>query len=312
MACNVGLARAKVARVSDDEWIEVLVPSPVALADGLANELVESVAAARSGVQVRKGVVVFWVKPDALEESLDQARACLRGLADSGWLVDPAKIKAGALAPEDEWRDAWKKYFHVTRLTRQIVVVPSWEKYQALVTDLPIVLDPGQAFGTGAHASTQLVLEHMQELVDANHPAPERVLDLGTGSGILAIAAAKFWPRTRIVATDIDPLSIRATNENAEINAVAAQIDVSTTALNDLTGDFPLVLANIQAHTLRDLRDDLLPTLAPGARLLLSGILSSQIEPLVEFYVASEMVELVAVRRSALNPDWSSAHLRRA
>jgi len=300
---------------AEQEWIEVVVPAKVVLADGLAAELVRAVEAARGGVQVRKGNVVFWVHPPALETTLEEVRSCLRGLAEQGWLVDPGKVRAGNLAPEEDWRDAWKKFFHTTRLTRQILVVPSWESCEPLATDIPIHLDPGQAFGTGAHASTQLVLETMQDLVDGGLLPPETVFDLGTGSGILAIAAAKYWPSTRIVATDIDPLSIKATRENADNNGVGDRIEVSTTDLADVTPRFPLVLANIQAHILRGLRDDLLKRLAPKGTLLLSGILTAQIRPLVDFFcdesAGENAVELVAIRESKLNAEWSSAHLRR-
>lgn len=295
------------------DWIEIVVPAKVALADGVAAHLVESVPAAKAGVQVRQGNVVFWVHPPDLETTLAEVRSCLVGLREQGWLVEPERVRAGNLAPEQDWRDAWKKYFHTTRLTRQIVVVPSWETHEALATDIPIHLDPGQAFGTGAHASTQLVLETMQDLVDGEvFPAPDRVFDLGTGSGILAIAAVKFWPEVHVVATDIDPLSIQATRENALNNDVSGAIDVSTTDLEEVQGEYPLVLANIQAHILRVLRDALLARVAPGGSLLLSGILSAQIRPLVEFYCESKIMSLVRIRESQLNPEWSSAHLRRA
>ncbi len=297
---------------AEQEWIEVVVPAKVALADGLAAELVRAVPAAQAGVQVRKGNVVFWVHPPDLEVTLSEVRHCLARLATDGWQVDADRVRAGNLAPEEDWRDAWKKFFHVTRLTRQIVVVPSWETHEALATDIPIHLDPGQAFGTGAHASTQLVLETLQDLVDEKTLAiPETLFDLGTGSGILAIAAAKFWPEVQIVATDIDPLSIKATKQNATKNGVAEQIEVSTTDLCEVRPVFPVVLANIQAHILRALRDDLLLRLAPGGTLLLSGILSAQIRPVVEPYCETGVVELVAIRESNLNAEWSSAHLRR-
>jgi ribosomal protein L11 methyltransferase len=295
-----------------EDWIEVVVGSSVALAEGVASELVEAVEAAQGGVQVRKDTVVFWVHPPDLEATIAEVRRCMQKLQGMGWNVDPDRVRAGVLAPEEEWRDAWKKHFHVTRLTRQIVVVPSWESYEAKDTDLIVDLDPGQAFGTGAHASTQLVLEELQELVDSpDYSAPETIFDLGTGSGILAIAAAKFWPGTQITATDIDPLSISATNENAEQNGVQERIQVSTTALTEIEPRFPLVLANIQAHILRDLRDDLLPRLQSGGRLLISGILSSQIHSLSDEYCKVEDIELVTIRKSKLNPDWSSAHFLR-
>lgn len=296
----------------NEEWIEVVVGTSVVLAEGLASELVEAVEAAKGGIQIRKGELVFWVHPPKLEETLAQVRVCLQNLEAAGWQVDPERVAAGALAPEEEWRDAWKKHFHVTRLTRQIVVVPSWESFTPEATDIVVNLDPGQAFGTGAHASTQLVLEELQLLVDSgSFPAPATLFDLGTGSGILAIAAAKLWPELEITATDIDPLSISATNENAEINGVSARIDVSTQALSSIEPRFPLILANIQAHILRDLKEELLPRLASGGRLLVSGILSSQIHSLCEDYGAHPDLELISIRQSKLNPDWSSGHFLR-
>ena len=297
---------------ANQEWVEVVVASSVALAEGVASELVQAVAAAKGGVQVRKGEVVFWVQPPDLETALGDVRLCLQALKNSGWQLDPERVRAGALAPEAEWRDAWKKYFHVTRLTRQIVVVPSWESYEATDSDLVVHLDPGQAFGTGAHASTQLVLEALQRLVDSDSDlAPETIFDLGTGSGILAIAAAKFWPQTQVTATDIDPLSINATNENATLNAVHERIQVSTTPLSEIEPRFPLILANIQAHILRDLRDELLPRLHSGGHLVVSGILTSQIHSLTELYCQQDDIELVAIRQSKLSPDWSSGHFLR-
>ncbi len=304
--------RVRELSETDPEWIEVVVRCSVVSTEGVANELIETVKAASGGVQVRKDSVVFWVHPPDLEDTLAEVRGCLRGLREAGWQVDPDRVDAGALAPEEEWRDAWKAYFHVTRLTRQIVVVPSWESYEQETDDLVIHLDPGQAFGTGAHASTQLVLDELQTMVDDKELAPPAtVFDLGTGSGILAIAAALFWPNTKIFATDIDPLSIRATGENAAKNDVQGRIAVSTTDLKDVEARFPLVLANIQAHVLHTLRPLLLPRLARGGHLIVSGILSSQIQSLVDVYCQQEDLELVALRRSSLNSDWSSAHFYR-
>lgn len=292
------------------EWIEIVVPCPVALADGLANELINHVDKAKQGVAIRKGEVVFWVTTDEVNSCLIETQKCLDRLKKEGWNVSPESAHSGVLAPEEKWRDAWKKYFHVTRLTRQIVVVPSWEEYTQIKSDLPIYLDPGQAFGTGSHASTQLILETLQELVDKHSiETPERVFDLGTGSGILAIASTLLWPDTTVFATDIDPLSIIATKENAIKNSVEDRISVSITPLEQVTETFPLVLANIQAHILRSLRDVLLPRIQQSGHLLISGILTSQIRPTCDFYTENSDVKLISIRRSALNPDWSSAHL---
>lgn len=297
--------------LTDANWIEVLVPAPVALADGVAQHLVRSVEAARHGVEVRKGSVVFWVAESAAEETLACTRRAVAELADSGWRVDPALVRAGAEAPEENWRDAWKKHFHVTRLTRSFVVVPSWEDYSAQPGDVLLHLDPGQAFGTGAHASTQLVLEELEALSDESGSFA-RILDVGTGSGILAIAAAKRWPSAAVLATDVDELALRAATENCEKNGVAERVRVSLDPLAKVEGSFPLVLANIQAHVLRPMRDELIQILEPGGHLVLSGILSSQIDALCSWYCESGELSDVKLRRSELDPEWSSAHLVRS
>jgi ribosomal protein L11 methyltransferase len=209
--------------------------------------------------------------------------------------------------PEAEWRDAWKRYFKVSRLTRQFVVVPSWEPYTPVEGDIAIDLDPGMAFGTGTHASTRLVLEHMQDLLDAGF-APARIADVGCGSGILAIAAVKCWPTATCLAVDNDPIAVQATAENAAHNKVGDRIASELTPITDVTETFPLVLANIQAHVLRALKTALVR--ATGERLILSGQLTPQAAPLADEFVA-EGLKLVEIRLSKDDPQWSSVLLSR-
>jgi ribosomal protein L11 methyltransferase len=211
--------------------------------------------------------------------------------------------------PESEWRDAWKRYFTVSRLTRQFVVVPSWETFEAGPDDLVIDLDPGMAFGTGTHASTQLVLEELQALGDSGVGAT-RILDVGCGSGILAIAAVKRWPDATCVALDTDPIAVDATSDNAANNRVADRVEASTASLGELAEDFPLVLANIQAHVLRELKPALIARTAHGGTLILSGLLTPQAEPLAGEFVAAGMRRR-AVRASTRDPEWSVVVLAR-
>src|SRR5690349_14878905 len=172
----------------------------------------------------------------------------MRWQAD-GLAVDPAKVRLATAMPEAEWRDAWKRYFKVSHLTRQFVVVPSWETYEPKPGEVTIDLDPGMAFGTGTHASTRLVLEELQRIAD-DDIGITRMLDVGCGSGILGIAALKRWTLATCVAVDNDPIAIDATLENAANNRVADRIEASTTSLDRIDEHFPLVLANIQAHVL--------------------------------------------------------------
>ena len=150
------------------DWVEIIVPATAALADEVAALLVDEVVLASAGTEIRGDEVVFWVARADAEAAIAAAQAALAGwdLPD----VDPAAVRQASAVPESEWREAWKRYFHVTRLTRQLVVVPSWERagFVPAVDDRIIDLDPGMAFGTGTHASTRLVLEELQHLVDAH------------------------------------------------------------------------------------------------------------------------------------------------
>jgi ribosomal protein L11 methyltransferase len=209
--------------------------------------------------------------------------------------------------PEAEWRDAWKRYFRTVRLTRQIVVVPSWDSHRTGPDDRVVHLDPGQAFGTGAHASTRLVLRICQDLADRG-VRPRRVLDLGTGSGILALGAAALWPEAEVVAVDSDADAVAVAAENVAANGAGARIRVSTDGLRELDGAFDLALANIQADVLAALAAPLVERVAPGGWLALSGLLSEQAEPTAELYRARGMA-VEQVRRDEEDAAWSAVVL---
>ena len=229
-------------------WTEVVVPVGAADVDDVAALIACEVAAAAAGTEQRGDEVVFWVAADAAAEALAEVRDAAHRWQAGGLAVDPARIRLAAAMPEAEWRDAWKRYFRVSRLTRQFVVVPSWERFTPGPDDIAIQLDPGMAFGTGTHASTRLVLEEIQALADAGAVAARtRVLDVGCGSGILAIAAVRRWPGATCAAIDVDPIAVTATADNAAVNGVADRIAASGRALTELGEAFPLVLANIQA-----------------------------------------------------------------
>jgi ribosomal protein L11 methyltransferase len=291
------------------DWVEIVVPVGAADVDDIAALIAAEVPAAAAGTEQRGDEVVFWVAADASAAALAEVRdACARWQA-GGAAIDPARARVATAMPEAEWRDAWKRYFKVSRLTRQFVVVPSWETYAAADGDVVIELDPGMAFGTGTHASTRLVLEELQVLADAG-ASPARVLDVGTGSGILAIAAVKRWPSATCAAIDNDPIAIAATADNAGMNRVGDRIHGSLVPCGELTEAFPLVLANIQAHVLRALLADLVARTRAGGTLILSGLLTPQAQPVADEFVAGGMT-LVRVRASTDDPQWSSVTLTR-
>jgi ribosomal protein L11 methyltransferase len=183
------------------------------------------------------------------------------------------------------------------------VIVPSWESHVAAPDDVVIDLDPGMAFGTGTHASTRIVLEQMQA-----RPRPARVLDVGAGSGILAIAAAKLWPGARAIAIDNDPIAVAACAENCARNGVSVACE--ETPVHLVPGEFELVLANIQAHVLYELRDALVARMAPGGAIILSGLLAAQAEGVVAAFEQAGCAR-AWLGPDAIDPQWAGAVLVR-
>lgn len=179
----------------------------------------------------------------------------------------------------DAWRDGWKAYFKPLRVGERFVVRPSWEPYAALPADLVITLDPGQAFGTGTHETTQLLLGALSGHVEPG----ARVLDVGTGSGILAIGACLLGA-SHVTAIDTDPLAVSATLENAAANGVSDRIAASDTDVSQIGERFPLVLANIEARVLVPMAPVLSERVADGGKLFLSGLLQPDMERMLAAY----------------------------
>lgn len=288
---------------SSSTWLEISVPVERGEAtDDIAGLIALELSDAAAGVEVREAEIVYWVPLERGETALAEARRAVAALAAAGQPLDARRVAMRPAVPEAEWRDAWKRYFRTIRLTRQIVVVPSWDTHEPAAGDRVIHLDPGQAFGTGAHASTRLVLEIMQELADAG-VRPRRVLDLGCGSGILALAAAALWPDAEVHAVDNDPAAIDVARENAAGNRAAIAI-----GLDWPPGAFDLVLANIQADVLTELAPSVVPRVA--GHLILSGLLREQVDPVAATFAAGGL----AVLRSAISredPAWGAALLAR-
>jgi ribosomal protein L11 methyltransferase len=174
----------------------------------------------------------------------------------------------------DAWREAWREYFKPLRVGKHLVVKPSWEPFEAQPGDVVLTLDPGQAFGTGTHETTRLLLAE----VEARVKPDVRVLDVGAGSGILGIACLLLGARS-VLALDVDPLSIDASHENAERNGVRAKLDAAQTPVAKITETYPLVLANIEARVLVPEARAIARCVEPGGLLLLSGLLHDHAEP---------------------------------
>ncbi len=175
---------------------------------------------------------------------------------------------------DHDWASDWQQHFPPFRVGNRLVIHPSWIEWPATGDEAVLTLDPGQAFGTGTHATTGLCLEALSEHFESPCP-PQRILDVGTGSGILAMAAAALGA-TAVVACDIDSDACRVAAENVEKNQLTHQIAITDNPLDAIPGQYDLVLANILAGENIRLAGALVEHLAPQGRLVLSGILIEQ------------------------------------
>lgn len=206
-------------------------------------------------------------------------------------LVKPCK--------EEDWANAWKAYYGIQRMGEHIVIKPSWLEYTPKEGDIILDLDPGMAFGTGLHPTTRLCLAALEEFVQPNI----NILDLGTGSGILAIAATKLGgPTVRVAALDTDQIAVDATLENVARNGLSDQISVgqgSAVAAKE-AGPYDLIVANILATVIIELSKSLYSLLAPGGIIITSGIFIERGDSVIE---ALEKVGL-PVRERRQEGDW--------
>jgi ribosomal protein L11 methyltransferase len=204
-------------------------------------------------------------------------------------LLGPGATVERRPVPAVDWVETWKREVRATEVAPGIVVAPTWDPYEARGGEVVIRLDPGMAFGTGSHASTRLCLAALA----AHPPRGQAVLDLGTGSGILAIAAVRLGA-ARVLAADIDPVATAAAAENVALNGVGSAVEVVTGDLAACEGTFDLVLANILAVPLVQMAEGIaarvravqIPGYA-GGRAVLSGLLVSEAEAVAAAYGAS-------------------------
>lgn len=190
----------------------------------------------------------------------------IRGLRAFGFEPEPFRVEHRSVQEED-WATAWKKYYKPVKVGRHLVVKPTWENYQPDPQDLVIEMDPGMAFGTGTHETTRLCLTLLEDIIQGG----EKVFDIGTGSGILAIAA-KMLGASEVTAIDLDPVAVDAARINAELNQVAIGV-VQGDLLDQTQGKADVIIANIIADVIILLSGQMETTLKKGGLLVASGII---------------------------------------
>jgi ribosomal protein L11 methyltransferase len=207
---------------------------------------------------------------------------------------------------EADWANAWKDYFFVHRVGQRIVIVPSWREaeYTPREDDVVLFLDPGMAFGTGLHPTTRLCLRAAEELVTPGM----RVIDVGAGSGILSIAAARLGAG-HVEAVEIDPMAASVCQQNVERNGVAVNVHVTDDTVHGAPDEpFDLLFGNLTIATLLDLQPLLALQLLPGGRAVLSGVLDERADELLDALRAAGWQH----ERTNREQDWVALFVRRA
>ncbi len=257
-------------------------------------------------------VIVKTYLPAGEADTADRQRQIEEGLWYLGRIYPLSEVVVQPLAEED-WANAWKASYHPLHVGRRFLIIPAWQTADVHpgADDVPLILDPGMAFGTGLHPSTQLCLMALEDVVRPG----QRVLDAGCGSGILSIAAARLGA-ARVDAFDIDPIAVTATHENAALNDLPIPIHVFVSAgpdetwtrgkvgqVSNLSDTWDVILVNILPHVIIALLEAGLHThLAPGGTMIFAGIIEER-EPEVRAALAEH--GLTVIRALGMG-DWVS------
>lgn len=261
-------------------WRRTIVEVPADLAEAVSELLADvsgtgveiAPAPAAADGSARERVIGYLAGNAAGDEQEARVRAALTELAvRHGASAGAVSVQSDELREQD-WGAGWKEHFHPFHVAPRLVVKPGWEPYAPQPGEAVIEMDPGMAFGTGLHASTRLAIGFIEEL--CAEAAPRRVLDVGTGTGILAMAAA-LRGAAEVAAVDNDPDAVAAARDNVSRNRLGGRVavggDLAATA-----GPFDLIAANITADVLQVLAADIVVRLAPGGALVLSGLLAGE------------------------------------
>jgi len=268
-------------------WTLVLLARPEEL-EILSAELFDLGAL---GVELQEPGMPLMPGTPPLPEGRGRAIAHFDDFAAASQAAQELHLEPPLEVPEQDWSTAWRAHHRTMQVGPRSWVHPPWE---GAPPGVAVTIDPGMAFGTGSHPTTSLCLERLDELL-AEVPGAE-VLDVGTGSGVLALLAAKLGAQ-RVVATENDPVALDAARAGAALNSVSSVEWLLTSDPGAAPGQFGIILANILLNTLEELAPRIFAKVAPGGRLILSGLLAAQKDAAVARYSALGMRTVTSKER---------------
>ncbi|MGB9700101.1 MAG: 50S ribosomal protein L11 methyltransferase [Thermodesulfobacteriota bacterium] len=214
-------------------------------------------------------LTAYFSPEGSFKEKEDKIRSYLADLCGNDFYNLETRI-----IPQEKWGESWKSNFKPVKVSPRLVVKPPWEKYSKQKGEIVLQINPGMAFGTGTHQTTQMCLKFLDKLMAQFSRRPD-VLDVGTGSGILAIAALKLGAK-KIQAIDIDHAALEAAQENAKLNKIHRGISFRLASPEQIGGKFDLVVANLLPQELMIVKDSLAGRVKPQGTLIISGFLKKQ------------------------------------
>lgn len=211
-------------------------------------------------------VIAYFPRTSDVRMIAEELREFVAGLPrqDGSFAVDSVEVE------DFGWADRWKEFFRPIKIGRSVTVTPSWEKWEAEEGETVIIIDPGEAFGTGSHETTRLCIELIEK--EFERAVPEKCLDIGCGTGILGIVMAKKGAK-KVLGIDIDNKAVLAANKNARVNSTETSFQAKNRPLKIIGEEFDFLTANIIAETLLSMISDISTLLGRGGRAVLSGIL---------------------------------------
>jgi len=284
-----------------ESWLHLTVYTSAACLDAVANFLIER---GSSGVVFKHRAVEAYFPNNHHADTLKRAI--------HGFVFDVVKLQGRSSKPRlswqiarsGDWENAWKRFIRPSRVGKRLWVTPPWLTPPKFRSRHVITIEPGMAFGTGTHATTRGCLEFI-ELVAELSESEFKALDVGTGSGILAIALIKLGAK-KVWAIDNDPVALAVARENLRINHADAKVHLSSAALSRLKNKFPLVVANLTAETIMELAGAIEHRVAAGGYVILSGILNAKAAVVLRCFAP----RFVLIKRKRAR-EWVTLMLRR-
>ena len=289
-------------------WARITVTTSQEASEAVANCLFEMNAAGvefKENADAKVDLIAYYPLDDRMGARMQKLRDFLAELPTWNIQPDPATIDLKHLKSE-KWEEAWKAAFPPKRIGKRILITPTWHEDSHSETDILIQLDPGMAFGTGYHPTTRLALELLEHTLERHH----HVADIGTGSGILTIAAVKLGAK-QVDAIEIDPTAIPVAAANFQTNTVASQVSLSQgDGLKDVEGKYHLIIGNILTKAILPIIPECAPRLHPTGIVIFSGILETELAQVQSVLEANRFECLQVISEVEDNITWVGVKAR--